>query len=543
MDFLAISQTFLDLNTAWMRDTKGFSAYCQSLCRDLQAVGEIAAEQLQTSKARAGGNNSNALVDMIRNLSRVSQQYHQVLSRRFIEYVRRAPDLDADIRDRAQFWIRQLLEMMTPSNCFWTNPKAVQSFMKSEGESLLKGINNWLTDLQHNGGLPQLTDKTAFAVGRNLAVTPGQVVYRNQLLEVIQYAPSTPLSRKVPIVLIQPWINKYYIFDLSPQNSFVRYLVGQGFTVFITSWKNPISDMSHIAFEDYMLHGALQAVNVARDICQTRQVHAAGYCIGGTLLVALMGWLAHEQDDQPIADATLFAGLADFAEPGDLKVFVNPTVFKTVEQLVAADGVLKQHYLSFAFRLLNSGDLIWRYVSNNYFYGEAPPRSDMLYWNSDGTNLPGAMCTFYLRSFYLENRMVQPNKLILDHRPIDLKRVRVPIYAVGAQKDHICPWPSTFQICRLTSGPVRYVLANEGHITGIVNPPSQWNKKQFWAGAATRRRDAGKWLQKQKPVTGSWWPDWMAWLQPRSGPETSPPTMGSGQYPPLGPAPGTYVFE
>jgi polyhydroxyalkanoate synthase len=543
LDFLAISQTFLDLNAAWMRDAESFSAYCKSLCVDLQAAGKSAAEQLQTSKPRTGRNNGEALIDLARDLWRTSQQYHQVLTRRFTEYVNRAPDLDADIRRRAQFWIRQILEMMTPSNFFWTNPRAVQHFVKSEGESLLKGINNWLSDLQHNDGMPQLADKAAFGVGRNLAITPGQVVYRNQLLEVIQYAPRTPRCRRVPIVLIQPWINKYYIFDLSPQNSFVRYLVDQGFTVFITSWKNPTGDMSHITFEDYMLHGALQAINVARDICRSPQVHAAGYCIGGTLLVALMGWLAHEGDDQPIADATLFAALADFAEPGDLKAFVNPTVFKTVERLVAADGVLKSQYLSFTFRLLNSSDLIWRSVTNNYFYGETPPRSDMLFWNSDGTNLPGAMCIFYLRSFYQENRMVRPNGLILDHRPIDLKQVGMPIYAVGAQKDHICPWPSTFQTCRLTSGPVRYVLANEGHITGIVNPPSPWNKKQFWAGSASRRRDAAKWLQKQKPATGSWWPDWLAWLQPRSGPEISPPTMGSDQYPPLGPAPGTYVLE
>jgi polyhydroxyalkanoate synthase subunit PhaC len=271
-------------------------------------------------------------------------------------------------------------------------------------------------------------------------------------------------------------------------------------------------------------------------------VHAAGYCIGGTLLATLLGWLTHDENDHPIADATFFATLLDFSEPGDLRAFVNPASLKAVNHLVGSEGVLRGSHLAIAFRLLNSGDLIWRNMVNSYYCGDTPPRSDMLFWNSDCTNLPGAMCTFYLKSFYLENRLIHPNALVLGQRPIDLKQVRLPLYVVGAAKDHICPWQATFQTCRLTSGTVRYILAGEGHITGIVDPPSQWSKKKYLAGAATRRSNANRWLQGKLPVAGSWWPDWVSWLKTRSGSQAVPPSMGSTTYPPMEIAPGTYVL-
>lgn len=543
MDQLGINEAFLDLNAAWMRDTEGLLAQCQSLNNAMRLAGKAVSEHMRDASNHASESGSDTLLHWVNNLAWSSRHYHQVLSQWMTGYISHAPDLDDDARQRAMFWFRQIIEMLTPANFFWTNPKAVQKFVNSNGESLLQGVHSWLGDVGRGDGLLELSDHAAFCVGENLAVTPGQVVYRNQLLEVIQYEPQTPLTWQVPIVLIQPWINKYYVFDLSPQNSFVQYLVRQGFTVFITSWKNPTEDMRHITFEDYMLQGALKAVTVARDICRSPQVHATGYCIGGTLLAALAGWLAHEKADQPLADVTLFATLLDFSEPGDLKAFVNQHSLKVIEKMVDADGMLRSRHMSLAFRLLNPSDLIWRYVVNNYFYGEPPPRSDMLFWNSDSTNLPGAMCLFYLKAFYLENRMVRPDDLILARRTISLKRVHIPIYAVGAQTDHICPWPATFQTCRLIGGKVRYILAGDGHITGIVNPPSPWSKKKYWAGAATRRRDSAKWFAGRKPETGSWWPDWISWLRPRSGVKKDPPPMGSKAYPALGPAPGTYVQE
>jgi polyhydroxyalkanoate synthase len=499
VDHLAINETFLALNAAWMRDVEGLKSFCRSLSDAMQSAGVAVSEQMRRTSAMT------------------SQQGDDALLR----------------------WV----DMLAPANFFWTNPKAVKRYVESSGENLQKGVKSWFKDVHHGDGLPELTDQGAFAVGKNLAVTPGQVVYRNSLVEIIQYAAQTSRTWEIPIVLIQPWINKYYIFDLVPQNSFVNYLVKQGFTVFITSWKNPGGEMRHITFDDYLLNGALQAVRVAREICNCPSVHLAGYCIGGTLVASLMGWLAGTDAPSPVVDTTLFATMLDFSEPGEMKVFVNPTTLRTVEGLVAEDGVLKGRYMALAFRLLNSGDLIWRYVVNNYLFGDSPPRSDMLYWNSDHTGLPGAMCMFYLKAFYLENRLVRSDALVLGQRPIDLKQVRTPMYVVGALKDHICPWQATFQTCRLTSSRVRYVLANEGHITGIVNPPSPWSKKKFWAGAASRRRDANRWLQGRESQTGSWWPDWTDWLRPRSGAQVPAPGLGSRRYPPLEPAPGTYVHE
>ncbi len=543
VDHFAVTEAFVDLNTAWMSDTPAFIDCCNALNAAMQKVSRAVYEKMETSAEKTPSNGGDALMQWVRTLSWSSRCYHHVISDWLTAYVQQAPDLDAESRKRALFWVRQINEMLAPANFFWTNPKAVQRFVESDGESLIRGLHNWLNDLQRGDGLVELTDSKAFAVGQSLAVTPGRVVYCNQLMELIQYAPQTETVWQVPIVMIQPWINKYYIFDLMPQNSFVRYLVSQGFTVFITSWKNPTPDMRHTTFEDYMRNGALQAINVARQICKSNQVHATGYCIGGTLLAALMGWLAHTPAAQPVVDITLFASLLDFSDPGELGVFIHPSSLKAIEKLATADGFLGEQHLATTFRMLNPTDLIWRSVVNNYFYGEKPPRSDMLYWNSDSTRLPAAMCAFYLKSFYLENRMAQSNTLELHERPIDLKQVRQPLYAVGAAKDHICPWSATFQNCRLVGGRVRYVLADEGHITGIVNPPSPWNKKRYWAGAATRRRDATKWLQGRNPVKGSWWPDWVAWLQPRSGSRQAPPSMGSKRYPALGPAPGTYVFE
>lgn len=543
VDHLAINETFLALNAAWMRDAEGLTTFYRSLSDAMQSAGIAVSEQMRKTSAKTSGQGDAALLHWVNSMAWALRQYHQQFGQWLNNFVACAPDLDPDVRRRAMFWVRQLMVMLAPVNFFWTNPKAVKRYVESNGENVQKGVRSWLKDVQHGDGLPELTDQDAFAVGKNLAVTQGQVVYRNPLVEILQYSAQTSRTWEIPIVLIQPWINKYYIFDLAEQNSFVNYLVKQGFTVFITSWKNPTGEMQHITFDDYMLDGALQAVRVAREICNSPNVHLAGYCIGGTLVASLMGWLAGADNPSPVVDTTLFATMLDFSEPGEMKVFVNPTTLRTVESLVAEDGVLKGRYMALAFRLLNPGDLIWRYVVNNYLFGDPPPRSDMLYWNSDHTSLPGAMCMFYLKAFYLENRLARSNALVLGQRPIDLKQVCTPMYVVGALKDHICPWQATFQTCRLTSGRIRYVLANEGHITGIVNPPSPWSKKKFWAGAASRRRDANRWLQGQVPQTGSWWPDWVDWLRPRSGAQVSAPDLGSRRYPPLGPAPGTYVRE
>jgi polyhydroxyalkanoate synthase len=542
LDPFAISEAFADLNAAWRHDPDACQRSCSALTQAMLSAGEKVLAFLRNNTPDGAADCQQALLQWVRNLAWSGQQYHQVLNDWMTGYIENAPALDPATRMRALFWMRQIAGMLAPGNFFWANPKAVQRFIESRGESLNHGLDNWLEDQQTHRGLVNLADRTKFEVGRNLATTPGHVVFRNHLMELIQYSAQTDTVRQVPIVLIQPWINKYYIFDLSAQNSFASYLVRQGFSVFITSWKNPGPDMRGTTFEDYLRHGALPAVKVASRICASAGVHAAGYCIGGTLLAVLLGWLAAQGSEASIADATLFATLLDFSDPGDLGSIIHPSSVEAIEQLAAAKGVLEAHHIATAFRLLNPDDLIWRYVVNNYFFGEPPPRSDMLFWNSDGTNLPQAMCTQFLRWFYLDNRLVRPNALTVGGHAIDLRGVRQPLYVVGSAKDHICPWPSTFKTCRLVGGKVRYVLADEGHITGIVNPASPWSRKQYWAGPATRRRNGSRWLEKLTPNKGSWWPDWVAWLTPRSG-ERVPPPAPSSAYPPLAPAPGTYVCE
>ncbi|MGD9364135.1 MAG: alpha/beta fold hydrolase [Desulfobacteraceae bacterium] len=542
-DPLAIGDTFARINDAWQQKREDFSQCCQALNKAMQSAHQKVYSRAQTSLPKEPANGEEILMHWVEHLAWSSRQYHHALCQWLTEYVDNAPELTAESRQKANFWVRQIRAMLDPSNFFWTNPKAVQRFVNSKGKSLNQGLRQWIEDMHSHKGLVSLCDQNSFQLGQNLAATPGQVIFRNELMELIQYAPQTEKVRRIPIVLVQPWINKYYIFDLSPRNSFVSYLVRQGFSVFITSWKNPGSEMRHISFEDYMLRGALEAVNIASDVCQSHQVHLAGYCIGGTLIAALMGWLAHEQCASSVADVTLFSTLLDFSDPGDLGAMIHAKAIDSIEKLAAENGLLDHHHIAAAFRLLNPDDLIWRYVVNNYFYGEPPPRSDMLYWNSDSTNLPEAMCNFYLKSFYLDNLMVRPNALTVGNRSINLKKVECPFYVVGAAKDHICPWKSTFQTCRLIGGKVRYILSDEGHITGIVNPPSPWSKKKYWPGAATRLRNPDKWLAKRSRKKGSWWPDWIHWLAPRSGKMVPPPPMGSKTYPPITPAPGTYVLE
>ncbi|MEJ2154166.1 MAG: hypothetical protein P8X96_02430 [Desulfobacteraceae bacterium] len=538
-----IADALSDVNTAWMKDDEAFRRCCHTLNESLQSTHAKVLKHLQSFPEDIRDDGESTIVQWVGKMAWSSQQYHRAWSEWIAAYVDHAPDLPKSSRRRARFWINQIQNMLEPANYFWTNPKAVQRFFQSRGESLSQGLRNWMDDASTRKGLVSLCDESSFTLGQDLAATAGSVIFRNELMELIQYAPQTEKVRQIPIVLVQPWINKYYIFDLSRHNSFVAYLVRQGFTVFITSWKNPGPDLRHITFADYMFKGALRAAQVAREVCNVPSVHLAGYCIGGTLITTLMGWLAQEKTDIPISDVTLFSTLVDFSEPGDIGVLLPPDIIEAVEEQTADTGILEKHQIAATFRMLNPRDLIWRYAVNNYFFGEKPPRSDMLYWNSDGTNLPQAMCNFYLNAFYKANRIVHPGGLIIGGRSIDLGMVRTPFYIVGAAKDHICPWKSAFKTCRLMGGKVRFILADEGHITGIVNPPSKWSKKKYWAAAATRRRNADKWLEKQVTSKGSWWPDWIHWLEPKSGPKVLPPRAGTPTLPPLCPAPGTYVLE
>ncbi|MGD8293642.1 MAG: hypothetical protein PVF37_18160 [Desulfobacterales bacterium] len=485
-----------------------------------------------------------ALTELTRKNGATGSMYHRTLKRWLKRLIQDAPNLSVRQRKRTLFWADQFIISMAPQNFFWSNPSAAKAFLDSRGKSSENSYITWLAEISQGKPFAPLVDATAFTIGENLAATPGDVVYRNSIMEVIQYAPVTPKTRERPIVLIQPLINKYYIFDLSESNSFVRFLIRQGFTVFITSWKNPSPSMRDVSFEDYMIHGALKAIMIARKVCRADQVHAAGYCIGGTLLTSLMAWLNYPKKDparNPVSDWSLFSTLVDFSEPGPLMAFTEPAVVDFVEAVMAEKGFLDSRYLQNVFRMLKAENLIWRPHVTAYLQGQPPPVSDVLYWNSDGTRLTEALASFLLRTLYQENRLIQKNGLSLAKRPIDLKKIAQPLYVVGAKQDHICPWESTFAICGQVKVPVRYVLASEGHITGIVNPPAANSKKKFKAGDAGGRRDPQKWLLEQDIIRASWWEDWIKWLSERGGPLVDPPVAGGGVYRPLEKAPGSYV--
>lgn len=452
------------------------------------------------------------------------------------------PDLEEPTRFKAGFQTRQLLNAIAPSNFFWTNPAALRRCLETGGFSLWDGASNLLRDSQY--GTVQMVDEKAFKVGENLATTEGAVVYRSELLEVIQYAPTTDQVHQVPIVLVAPWINKYYILDLTPAKSLIKHLCDQGFTVFVTSWKNPGAELRDITLDDYMLKGVLQTVEVASQICNGSQVHLTGYCIGGTVVAALMAWLnSSDSDDILVAHWSLLTTLVDFSTPGEIGVFIDEPAIEYLEQRMLKTGFLEGEDMASTFRALRANSLIWRQFIHNYLLGKDLPKFDILYWNTDFTRMPAKMHSFYLRELYLNNSLAKPDGLCLGGRKLDIKRITQPLYAVGAEQDHITPWKETFKTTCLVGGPVRYVLATSGHIQGIISPPVTPPKLSYWAGDIDSECTPKAWCQGTKKISGSWWEDWVTWLRPQCGTQQSPPALGSEQYPALADAPGSYVLE
>lgn len=453
-----------------------------------------------------------------------------------------SPEVAEQDKHKAGFLIRQMLNALAPSNFFWSNPAALQRCLETGGFSLCDGATNLVNDIRH--GSIRMVDENAFSVGINLATSPGVVVYRNELLEVIQYAPTTEQVHRVPIVFIAPWINKYYILDLTPDKSLVKYLTDQGFTVFMTSWKNPGSELRDVSLDDYMLKGVLQTVEVAQQICDGSPVHLAGYCIGGTIVAALMAWLnSDDSQDTPVAHWSLFTTLVDFSNPGELGVFIDEAGIEFLERRMSRTGCLDGQDMANTFRALRSNNLVWHQFIHNYLLGKEPPKFDILYWNTDITRMPSAMHSYYLREFYLNNRLAQEDGLSLGGRRLDIKRITQPLYAVGAEQDHITPWQQTFNTNCLVGGPVRYVLATSGHIQGIISPPVSPPRRRYWAANIEGQCSPDVWCQNTSKIAGSWWEDWVTWLRPHCGPQQQPPNLGSSIYPQLTQAPGSYVLE
>lgn len=453
-----------------------------------------------------------------------------------------SPGLTDKERRMAAFWLRQWLNAVAPTNFLLTNPTALAKARESQGASLLQGLQNFAADMQT--GDVRMTDRSPFKVGENLATTPGAVVFQNHLLEVIHYGPTTPQVHAMPLVLVSPWINKYYILDLTPAKSLVRYLVAQGFNVFITSWKNPTPEMADITFDDYIVDGIDKIVEVARSVGKSEKVGALGYCIGGTLLSIYMAWCNRRDPDKvPVAHWTLMTTLVDFGKPGDIEVFIDEDGLDFIDRKMEDKGFLSGQEMASSFRMLRPNSLIWNYWVKSYLLGETPPAMDVLYWNTDLTRMPRAMHRYYLREFYLNNRVVEADSLVLAGHPIDLGQISQPLFIVAAEEDHITPWRETYKITQLIKGPAQFTLSTSGHILGMINPPVDPPKRSYWQADAKPTPLPEDWFGKTTKTPGSWWPSWIEWLRPRCGEMISPLPAANRAYPKLSDAPGTYVFE
>ena len=445
--------------------------------------------------------------------------------------------LDAAEQRKLQFYLRQFVDAISPSNFLFTNPQVIHETIESGGQNLVNGTQHLLRDLQ--AGEIKMTDTQAFTPGRNLTVTPGQVVLRNQLIELIQYAPATDTVHSVPLLFMPPWINKFYILDMQPQNSLIKFLVDQGFSVFVISWKNPDESMEDTTFDDYLDLGPLAALDAIKEITGSPSVTPVGYCIGGTLLSMTLPYLA-AMGDTSIKAATFLVALQDFTEVGDTAVFIDEPQDAFIEQKMLERGYLESRHMANMFNMLRANDLIWSNVVNNYLLGKDPPAFDLLYWNADGTRMARAAHSFYLRHTYLDNDLIKPNQVSLKGVPIDLGQIRQDVYAVGTEQDHIVPWRSAWRITQLASGESRFVVGGSGHIAGVINPPTKG--RGYWTNPQ-KAASADEWMAGAAQHTGSWWSDWIEWLRPRSGERVAPPSMGSAAHPPVGPAPGRYVLE
>ncbi len=449
--------------------------------------------------------------------------------------------LDERTRQRAEYYFRQVASALSPSNFPVTNPEVMRATFQSNGENLLRGVGNLVADLEGSGDLLKIsqTDTTAFEVGRNLAITPGKVVFQNDILQLIQYTPSTPKVREVPLLIVPPWINKFYILDLTEQKSFIKYIVAQGFTVFVVSWVNPDQRLAHKTFEDYMREGIHAATDAVQRETGQKKVNIVGYCVGGTLLATTLAYDAATGRDN-YKSATFFAAQADFTKAGDLLLFIDDAQLKSLEEMMAERGYLDGSRMATVFNMLRPRDLIWPYIVNNYMLGKKPFPFDLLYWNQDSTRMPPANHSFYLREFYKDNKFAKGEMKIGGVR-LDPKKIKLPVYELAAREDHIAPAKSVFISSRLFGGPVEYVMAGSGHIAGVINPPIEGKppKYQYWTNG-DRVDNLEEWVEGAAETPGSWWPHWMQWLRKQSGKEVAAREPGTT----LGvieDAPGSYV--
>lgn len=456
--------------------------------------------------------------------------------------IKQVEGVDDKTAKKVDFYTRQFIDAVSPSNFALTNPQVVKATVESKGENLLKGLQNLLADLERGKGQLAIrqTDMDAFKVGGNIATTPGKVVYQNEIMQLIQYAPATGEVYEVPLLIVPPWINKFYILDLKPENSFIKWATEQGYTVFVISWVNPDEQLAKMVFEDYMKLGPLAALDAIGKATGQNKASAIGYCIGGTLMAATLAYMAARNDNRIIA-CTFFTAQVDFSEPGELGVFIDEDQLASIEEMMSKKGYLEGSEMATTFNMLRANDLIWSFVVNNYLMGKDPFPFDLLYWNADATRMPAAMHSYYLRNMYQQNLLSKPGGIVLDNVPIDLRQVKIPVYIQAGKEDHIAPSRSVYKATQIYGGPVRFMLAGSGHIAGVVNPPR--NKKyQHWLNETDKNPPTlAEWQEGAKEFPGSWWHDWDKWLSALSGPKVPARVPGDGGLPAIEDAPGSYV--
>ena len=542
---LAIGAAFLEMTTRLMSDPSRLVQAQLSLWNDYLTL-------WQRTTQRFLGGTTEPLIEPLAGDRRfrdvawtdntlfdfIKQSY--LLTARWLQNaVRDVEGIDERTARKVDFYTRQFVDAIAPSNFLMTNPEVLRATIESRGENLLNGLKNLLDDVERGKGhlAIKMTDMAAFRIGENIAVTPGKVIYQNDLLQLIQYNPTTENVKRRPLLIIPPWINKFYILDLRPSNSFIRWAVSQGHTVFVISWVNPDERLAAKTFSDYMLEGPLAALDAIERATGERETNVIGYCLGGTLLASALAYMATKRDNR-IKSATYFVTMVDFAEAGELSVFIDEEQLSALEERMNAKGYLEGRDMAATFNMLRANDLIWSFVVNNYLLGRSPFPFDLLYWNADSTRMPAAMHSFYLRNMYQENLLTKPGGITLDGVPIDLRKIKTPAFLLSTREDHIAPWRSTYAATRLYRGPVKFVLSASGHIAGVVNPPG--GKYGHWENEKNPPTPE-EWLATATAHPDSWWPTWESWVSEYAGGEVPARHPGDGKLKPIEDAPGSYV--
>ncbi|MDR1999955.1 MAG: class I poly(R)-hydroxyalkanoic acid synthase [Zoogloeaceae bacterium] len=546
VDELGIAQAFMDMMAKMLANPYRLAQAQMSLAWDyfalwqqstLRLMGMNAAPVAQPAKDDKRFKDEqwqeNFLFDFIK-------QSYLITARHIHDSVNGVEGLDERSQQKVNFYTRQFVDALSPSNFALTNPEVVRETLKSQGQNLLKGFNNLLRDIEEGNGQLRIkmTDASAFELGKNVAATPGKVIFQNDLFQLLQFEPATQEVYKRPLLIFPPWINKYYILDLREKNSFIKWAVDQGHTVFVMSWVNPDAQLAEKTYEDYLTEAALVAVDKVCEQTGEQTMNAVGYCLGGTLLGTALAYMAVKKDKR-IASATFFTTMLDFSIPGELGVFIDEQQVAGLEKKMTERGYLEGSEMAGTFNILRANDLIWSFVVNNYLMGKDPFPFDLLFWNSDSTRMPCMMHSFYLRNMYMKNLLKEPDGLTLGGVPIDLGKIKTPSYFISTIDDHIAPWQSTYLGAQRFTGPVRFVLGGSGHIAGIINPPAA-NKYGYWLNGKLTE-PAEQWLEYAQQHTGSWWTDWQQWISQLDNAKVPARNPSQGKLKPIEDAPGAYV--